>query len=64
MPALDGCNQLQFVPQIKVTPDGNEASKPTGWTVDVHVPQEGQLNAPKVSRSRTSRTSRSRCRRA
>ncbi len=41
---LDGCNQLQFVPEIKVTPDGTEASKPTGLTVDVHVPQEGQLN--------------------
>jgi hypothetical protein len=38
--ALKGCNRLQFAPQIKVAPDGQEASKPTGLTVDVHVPQE------------------------
>ena len=40
MPALDGCSRLQFAPQIKVSPDGQEASTPTGLTVDVHVPQE------------------------
>jgi hypothetical protein len=44
MSVLDGCNRLPFAPEIKVLPDGGEASKPTGLTVDVHVPQEGQLN--------------------
>jgi hypothetical protein len=43
--ALDGCNRLQFAPQIKVAPDGEQASKPTGLTVDVHVPQEVNTNA-------------------
>jgi hypothetical protein len=48
---LDGCNRLPFEPQIKVTPDGQQASKPTGLTVDVHVPQEGQLNATGLAQS-------------
>jgi hypothetical protein len=43
--ALSGCNRLQFSPEIKVAPDGQEASKPTGLTVDVHVPQEVNENA-------------------
>ncbi len=51
MPALDGCNRLPFVPQIKVSPDGEQASKPTGLTVDVHVPQEGQLNPDGLAQS-------------
>ncbi|MGH2853241.1 MAG: hypothetical protein ACRDLF_03500 [Solirubrobacteraceae bacterium] len=51
LPALDGCNRLPFVPQIKVTPDGQQASRPTGLTVDVHVPQEGQLNATGLAQS-------------
>jgi hypothetical protein len=51
LPAPDGCNHLQFAPEIKVTPDGQEASEPTGLTVDVHVPQEGQLNPEGVAQS-------------
>jgi hypothetical protein len=51
MPALDGCNQLPFAPEIKVSPDGQQASKPTGLTVDVHVPQEGQLNPQGLAQS-------------
>jgi hypothetical protein len=43
--ALTGCNHLQFAPEVKVKPDGQEASKPTGLTVDVHVPQEVNENA-------------------
>jgi hypothetical protein len=43
--ALNGCNHLQFAPEVKVKPDGQEASKPTGLTVDVHVPQEVNDNA-------------------
>jgi len=51
MPALDGCNRLPFAPEIKVSPDGQQASKPTGLTVDVHVPQEGQLNPEGLAQS-------------
>ncbi len=43
--ALSGCNHLPFSAEIKVTPDGQQASTPTGLTVDVHVPQEADLNA-------------------
>jgi hypothetical protein len=50
-PTLDGCNRLPFLPEIKVTPDGQEASKPTGLGVDVHVPQEGQLNGEGLAQS-------------
>jgi hypothetical protein len=51
MPSLDGCNRLPFSPEIKVSPDGQQASTPTGLTVDVHVPQEGQLNPTGLSQS-------------
>ena len=30
---LDGCNRLSFEPSIKVAPDGQQASTPTGLTV-------------------------------
>jgi hypothetical protein len=49
--ALDGCNQLQFNPQIRVTPDGTAASSPTGLNVDVHVPQDSVLNAEGLAES-------------
>ena len=42
---LENCNRLQFSPEIRVAPDGQQASKPTGLTVDVHVPQEVNENA-------------------
>jgi hypothetical protein len=44
LPALDGCNRLPFTPSIEAAPDLAEASKPSGLTVDVHVPQEETLN--------------------
>lgn len=44
IPALDGCNQLPFSASIKVAPDGQAASTPTGLTVDVHVPQDESQN--------------------
>jgi hypothetical protein len=50
-PALVGCNRLPFGPAIKVSPDGQQASKPTGLNVDVHVPQEGQLNGAGLAQS-------------
>ena len=45
MPALDGCNREPFSPSIKVTPDGQAASTPTGLTVDEHVSQEPTRDA-------------------
>jgi hypothetical protein len=48
---LGGCNRLQFAPEIKAAPDGQEASKPTGLTVDVHVPQEVNNNASGLASS-------------
>jgi hypothetical protein len=45
LPALNGCNRLPFKPSLVVTPDGTEASKPTGLTIDVHNPQEESLNS-------------------
>ena len=44
MPALDGCNRLQFDPSISATPDGQAGSTPTGLAVAVHVPQDVSLN--------------------
>jgi hypothetical protein len=49
--ALSGCNRVQFQPEIKIAPDGEEASKPTGLTVDVHVPQEVNNNAAGLASS-------------
>ena len=40
----DGCNRLNFEPSIKVAPDGQAGSTPTGLTVDIHVPQDADLN--------------------
>ncbi|HEY3865321.1 MAG TPA: hypothetical protein VGL54_04460 [Solirubrobacteraceae bacterium] len=51
MPALDGCNDLQFDPEIRAVPDGQQASSPSGLGVDVHVPQEGQLNPTGLAQS-------------
>jgi hypothetical protein len=48
---LDGCNRLQFAPEIRVTPDGTQASKPTGMNVDVHVPQTSVLNPESLAES-------------
>src|ERR1700722_2934017 len=48
---LDGCNQLPFTPSIKVTPDGQAGSTPTGVTVDEHVPQETSLNPTGLAES-------------
>ncbi len=48
---MDGCNQLPFSPSIKVTPDGEAGSTPTGLTVDEHVPQEVSLNPTGLAES-------------
>ncbi len=47
----DGCNRLNFEPSIKVAPDGQQASTPSGLTVDVHVPQEASLNPTGLAES-------------
>ena len=44
MPALDGCNRLQFEPSISLAPDGQAGSTPTGLAVEVHVPQSVSLD--------------------
>jgi hypothetical protein len=51
MGGLDGCNRLQFEPEIRVTPDGTQASKPTGLNVDVHVLQTAALNPEGLAES-------------
>jgi hypothetical protein len=45
LPALDGCNRLQFEPSISVSPDGQATSTPTGLSVRVHVPQDVSLDS-------------------
>jgi hypothetical protein len=48
---LDGCNRLSFDPTIRATPDGGDASTPTGLNVDVHVPQDSVLVANGLAES-------------
>jgi hypothetical protein len=48
---LDGCNRLNFEPSISLTPDGQQASTPTGLTVGVHVAQEASLNPTGLTES-------------
>jgi hypothetical protein len=48
---MDGCNQVPFSPSVKVTPDGQAGSTPTGLTVDEHVPQETSLNPTGLAES-------------
>lgn len=51
MPGLDSCNRLAFDAEIKVVPDGQEASTPTGLNVNVHVPQQEDLNGAGLASS-------------
>lgn len=39
MPAITGCNALEFDPSIEARPTNNVADSPTGLHVDLHVPQ-------------------------
>jgi hypothetical protein len=48
---LDGCNRLSFEPSIQVAPDGQQASTPTGVTVDEHIPQDASLNPTGITQS-------------
>ncbi len=38
-PALTGCNKLAFNPSISVAPDVSEAGEPSGYTLDLNIPQ-------------------------
>src|SRR5580693_8254409 len=49
MEGLDGCNRLGFEPSIKVAPDTEAGSTPSGLTVNVHVPQAESLVATGLS---------------
>jgi hypothetical protein len=51
MGGLDGCNHLQFSPEINVAPDAPDASTPTGLEVLVHVPQGAALNPEGLAES-------------
>ncbi len=53
---MDGCNRLNFEPSIEVTPDGQQASTPTGLTVGVHVPQDASLNPSGLAESSVKNT--------
>jgi uncharacterized repeat protein (TIGR01451 family) len=48
---LDGCNRLSFEPAVSLTPDGQQASAPTGLTVGIHVPQDASLNPSGLAES-------------
>jgi hypothetical protein len=54
--SVDGCNKLSFEPSVNLTPDGQQASTPTGLTVGVHVPQEGSLNPSGLAESSVKNT--------
>jgi hypothetical protein len=51
LPAMDGCGRLPFSSSISVTPDGQQASTPTGLTVGVHIPQDSTLDSGGLSES-------------
>jgi hypothetical protein len=49
--SMTGCNRLPFSPEIKVAPDLEDASTPTGLSVDVHVPQGSAVNGKGIAES-------------
>lgn len=36
---VTGCNKLGFAPSLKVAPDTSQADSPSGYGIDLHVPQ-------------------------
>ncbi len=40
LPAVTGCNQIDFKPSLEARPTTNVADSPSGLKVDVHVPQD------------------------
>ena len=43
-PSVTGCNKLKFNPSITVTPDTSKANSPSGYAIDLHVPQSSNPN--------------------
>jgi hypothetical protein len=41
LPALTGCDKLQFKPSLSLQPDTSAADSPSGLDVDMRVPQDG-----------------------
>jgi hypothetical protein len=39
LPATTGCEQLSFNPSLSLTPEITQANAPSGYTVELHVPQ-------------------------
>jgi hypothetical protein len=48
---LSGCNRLTFEPSVRVTPDGQAASTPTGMSVEIHIPQDAGLSPDGVEQA-------------
>jgi hypothetical protein len=44
MPAITGCDELEFEPTLEVRPTSETADSPTGLHVDLHVPQTEDPN--------------------
>jgi hypothetical protein len=46
MPAITGCDQLEFEPSLEVQPTSQTADSPTGLHVDLHIPQVEDKDKP------------------
>jgi hypothetical protein len=44
LPAITGCNKLEFHPSLEVMPTTETAESPTGLHVDLHIPQSDNPN--------------------
>ncbi len=51
LPRLAGCNRLPFNPSIEVAPAGQAADTPTGFAVQLHIPQQASLNPEGLAES-------------
>jgi hypothetical protein len=53
---LDGCNRIDFSPRIEVAPNGTAGSTPTGLSVNLDVPQSGDLTPAGLAESDVRKT--------
>ena len=51
LPSLDGCNRIPFNATVADAPDLPQASSASGFSVDVHVPQEASANTDGLAES-------------